>query len=169
MLYTHILVPTDFSPAANHALEFALEEATQHQARLTLLHVLHNHPTTEVYYITDAPQHGAGYATEFGARLPAFPTHAPEAVRRDYYEEARAQLYDLVPSTFPGTWEVQVTTGHPADAIVRTAEELEVDLIIMATHGRTGVPHMVLGSVAEKVVRHAPCPVLTLRQRARRA
>jgi nucleotide-binding universal stress UspA family protein len=58
---------------------------------------------------------------------------------------------------------VQVTAGHPADAIVRTAEELDVDLIIMATHGRTGVAHMVLGSVAEKVVRHAPCPVLTVR------
>jgi nucleotide-binding universal stress UspA family protein len=169
MLYTHILVPTDFSPAANHALEYALEEAMQHQARLTLLHVLHNHPTTEVYYIRDAPQGGTGYAGEFGARLPSFPPHAPETVRRDYYEEARVQLYDLVPSTFPGTWEVQVTAGHPADAIVRTAEELDVDLIIMATHGRTGVPHIVLGSVAEKVVRHAPCPVLTIRQRERRA
>jgi nucleotide-binding universal stress UspA family protein len=169
MLFTHILVPTDFSPAANHALEYALEEAMHHQARLTLLHVLHNHPTTKVYYITDAPQRGTGYAAEFGAKLPSFPPHAPETVRRDYYEEARVHLHALVPATFSGTWEVQVTDGHPADAIVRTAEELDVDLIIMATHGRTGVPHMVLGSVAEKVVRHAPCPVLTVRQRERRA
>jgi hypothetical protein len=78
-------------------------------------------------------------------------------------------LQTLMPATFAGTWEVQVTAGHPADAIVRTAEELDVDLIIMATHGRTGVPHIVLGSVAEKVVRHAPCPVLTVRQRKRGA
>jgi nucleotide-binding universal stress UspA family protein len=55
MLYSHILVPTDFSSAANHALAYAFEEATQHQARLTLLHVLQHHPTTEVYYIKDAP------------------------------------------------------------------------------------------------------------------
>jgi universal stress protein A len=89
-------------------------------------------------------------------------------VRRDYYEEALVQLRTLVPATFPGDWEAQVTDGNPADAIVRMAEELDVDLIVMATHGRTGVPHIVLGSVAEKVVRHAPCPVLTIRQKARK-
>ena len=164
MLYTHILVPTDFSPAANRALVYAFEEATQHQAKLTLLHVL-QHQTTEVYYIKDAPQPGTTYAGEFGARLPSSPTPSPETIRRDYYEEARVQLQDLVPATFPGTWEARVTAGHAAEAIVHTAEELGVDLIVMATHGRTGVPHMLLGSVAEKVVRHSPCPVLTVRQK----
>jgi universal stress protein A len=168
MPYTHILVPTDFSAAANHALGYALEEATHHQAKLTLLHVLHHHQATEVYYVQDAPQSGPGYVAEFGTRLPSFPAHAPETVRRDYYEEALVQLRTLVPATFPGDWEAQVTDGNPADAIVRMAEELDVDLIVMATHGRTGVPHIVLGSVAEKVVRHAPCPVLTIRQKARK-
>jgi universal stress protein A len=169
MPYTHILVPTDFSSAANHAMGYALEEATHHQAKLTLLHVLHHHPATEVYYVKDAPQGGPGYAAEFGTRLPSFPAQAPETVRRDYYEEALEQLRVLVPATFPGVWDAQVTTGKPAEAIVRTAEELDVDLIIMATHGRTGVPHIVLGSVAEQVIRHAPCPVLTVRQKAQRA
>ena len=74
MVYTHILVPTDFSPAAHRALVYALEEATQHQDKLTLLHVVQHHPTTEVYYIKNAPQSGTGYA-EFGEKLPSFPPH----------------------------------------------------------------------------------------------
>jgi len=68
-----------------------------------------------------------------------------------------------VPATFTGRWDVQVTAGDSADAIVRMATELGADLIVMATHGRTGFQHIVLGSVAEKVVRHAPGPVLTIR------
>jgi nucleotide-binding universal stress UspA family protein len=169
MLYSHILVPTDFSSAANRALAYAFEEATQHQARLTLLHVLQHHPSTEVYYIKDAPQSGTGYVAEFGEKLPAFPSQPPETVRRDYYEEALVQLQDLVPASFTGTREVEVAAGHPAETIVRMARELAVDLIIMATHGRTGVSHLLLGSVAEHVVRHAPCPVLTVRQQEQRA
>jgi nucleotide-binding universal stress UspA family protein len=168
MVYTHILVPTDFSPAAHRALGYALEEATQHQAKLTLLHVLQHHPATEVYYVKDAPQSGTGYG-EFGEKLPAFPTYPPQTVRHDYNEEALVQLHDLVPVSFTGSWEAQVTAGDPADSIVRMAEALAVDLIVMATHGRTGLPHLLLGSVAEKVVRHAPCPVLTVRQRERKA
>jgi nucleotide-binding universal stress UspA family protein len=165
MIYTHILVPTDFSPAANRALVYAFEEATQHQAKLTLLHVLQHHPAVEVYYVTEAPQSGTGYAAEFGGKLPSFPPQPPEVVRRDYQEEALVQLHALVPASFTGAWEVQVAAGHPAEAIVRMAQELEVDLIIMATHGRTGLSHILLGSVAEQVVRHAPCAVLTVRQK----
>jgi nucleotide-binding universal stress UspA family protein len=58
---------------------------------------------------------------------------------------------------------VAVVTGHPADTIVRVAQERGADLIVMSTHGRTGLQHVVLGSVAEKVVRLAPCPVLTVK------
>jgi nucleotide-binding universal stress UspA family protein len=169
MLYSHILVPTDFSSAANGVLVYAFEEATQHQAKLTLLHVLQHHSATEVYYIKDAPQSGTGYVAEFGEKLPAFPSQPPETVRRDYYEEALVQLHALVPASFTGAWEVQVAAGHPAETIVRMAQELAVDLIIMATHGRTGVSHILLGSVAEQVVRHAPCPVLTVRQKEQKA
>ena len=168
MIYTHILVSTDFSPAANRALVYAFEEATQHQAKLTLLHVLQHHPAVEVYYVTEAPQSGTGYAAEFGEKLPSFPHQPPETIRRDYQEEALAQLYALVPASFTGAWEAQVAAGHPAEAIVRMAQELEVDLIIMATHGRTGLSHILLGSVAEQVVRHAPCAVLTVRQKERK-
>src|SRR5262249_31794390 len=114
MVYTHILVPTDFSSAAHCALVYAMEEATQHQAKLTLLHVLQHHPTTEVYYVKDAPQGGTGYVGEFGAKLPSFPAYPPETVRRDYNDEALSQLHDLVPASFTGSWEVQVTAGDPA-------------------------------------------------------
>jgi universal stress protein A len=166
MLYTHILVPTDFSPAANHALGYAFEEARQHQAKITLLHVLQHHPTVEVYYPKAAPQSGTVYASEFGARLPSIPPQPPETVRRDFYEEALEQLQALVPASYTGAWDAKVAIGHPAEAIVHMAQELAVDLIIMATHGRTGVSHILLGSVAEHVIRHGPCPVLAVRQRA---
>ena len=168
MVYRHILVPTDFSPAAQRALGYACEEATHHQAKLTLLHVLQHRPATEVYYVKAAPQSSTGYA-EFGERLPMFPPAAPETIRREYQEEALVQLHDLVPASFTGPWEAQVAAGDPAEAIVRTAAELDVDLIVMATHGRTGLPHILLGSVAEKVLRHAPCPVLTVKQREQKA
>jgi nucleotide-binding universal stress UspA family protein len=87
-------------------------------------------------------------------------------VRRDYNEEALVQLQDLVPASFTGPWKTEVATGDPANAIVQAAQDLGVDLIVMATHGRTGLQHVFLGSVAEKVIRHAPCPVLAIRYRA---
>ena len=166
MLYTHILVPTDFSPAANQALAYAFEEATQHHARLTLLHVLHHHPTMEVYYIKGAPESRMGLVAEFGGTVPTITPSPPETIRRDYHEEALMQLSELVPPSFPGVWEPRVVAGDSADTIVQMAGELTVDLIVMGTHGRTGLQHVLLGSVAEKVVRLAPCPVLTVRYKA---
>jgi nucleotide-binding universal stress UspA family protein len=66
MLYTHILVPIDFSAPAQRALHYAIEEARQHQARLTLLHVLHHQPATEVYYVHGTPEVRRGYEAELG-------------------------------------------------------------------------------------------------------
>jgi universal stress protein A len=84
-------------------------------------------------------------------------------VRHDGAENALMQLQDLVPSAFRGAWQVEVAVGHPADTIDRVARERKADLIVMATHGRTGLQHVLLGSVAEKVVRLAPCPVLMVK------
>jgi universal stress protein A len=164
MPYTNILAPTDFSEAANYALQIAMEEAKHHQAKLTLLHVLRHHSETEVYYIKGAPGRLSGFDPDFGGTLPTPQVHAPEPVRRDYTEEAISQLRDLIPDGFTEIWDVEVMTGDPADAIVQAARDYDADLIVMATHGRTGLQHVLLGSVAEKVVRQAPCPVLTIRQ-----
>ena len=90
----------------------------------------------------------------------------PGVVRRDRGEEAQTRLRDLVANAFQGPWEVEVAMGPPADTIVRVAQERGADLIVMSTHGRTGLQHVLMGSVAEKVVRLAPCPVLTVKHRA---
>ena len=165
MLYTHILVPTDFSAAAQQALTFGFEEAIQHKARLTLLHVMHRHAKTEVYYIKGAPRRHMGFEADSGGRLPSDPLAEPTTIRRDYEEETLEHLRQLVPSTFTGSWQAQIGIGDPADAIVQAAADLPADLIVMGTHGRTGLQHVLLGSVAEKVVRHASCPVLTVRHK----
>jgi nucleotide-binding universal stress UspA family protein len=163
MAFTHILAPTDFSAPAQHALHFAFEEAMLHQAHVTLLHVMTHHTGTEVFYIAGAPQTPTGFDPAFGGRLPSLQASPPQVVRQDYGEEALQHLRDLVPASFQGPWGVEVTTGDPAEAIVRTAQANHADLIVMGTHGRTGLPHVFLGSIAEKVVRLAPCPVLTIR------
>jgi universal stress protein A len=165
MIFTHVLVPTDFSDPARQALRYALEEAALHGARVTLLHVLPAHAGTDVYYPTrspEPPQQGAIDPVVGGLGRPPAPT--PTVVRRDPGEEALAQLRDLVPESFHGAWEADVAIGHPADTIVRVAQERGADLIVMATRGRTGLQHVLLGSVAERVVRLAPCPVLTVRK-----
>ena len=91
------------------------------------------------------------------------PVPEPTVIRRDSGEAALTRLRDLVPEAFRGPWGVEIAVGRPADTIVRLARERNADLIVMATHGRTGLEHVVMGSVAEKVVRLAPCPVLTVK------
>jgi nucleotide-binding universal stress UspA family protein len=164
MAFTHILVPTDFSDPAHSALRYAVEEATVHHARITLLHILPAHTGTDVYYVTGAPRAPTNFDPVLGGRLSTtLPTPQPSVVRQDHHAEALTQLHDLMPATFAGTWEVEVATGSPAEAIIHVAQERAVDLIVMGTHGRTGLQHVLLGSIAEKVVRLAPCPVLTVR------
>jgi nucleotide-binding universal stress UspA family protein len=124
--------------------------------------VVASNTETEVYYVTGAPA-SQGYDPVAGARLgPSAPPH-PTVVRHDHNEEALTQLRDLMPEAFHGTWGAELAAGYPAETIVRVAEERKADLIVMGTHGRTGLQHVLLGSVAEKVVRLAPCPVLTVR------
>ena len=168
MAFKNLLVPTDFSEPANSALRYAIEEAALHGARVTLLHVLPAAIQTDVHYVSGNPPPGppGTYDLLAGGRVASPPLQLePEVVRRNRSDEALALLRDLIASAFQGPWDVEVAMGQPAEAIVRIARERKTDLIVMSTHGRTGLQHVLMGSVAEKVVRLAPCPVLTIKHR----
>jgi nucleotide-binding universal stress UspA family protein len=83
----------------------------------------------------------------------------------DLVDQAETELHDFATRNLKDTVleQVKVAVGRPAEEILRVAREEKVDLIVMGTHGRTGVRHLLLGSVAEAVSRHAPCPVFTVR------
>lgn len=137
-----VLVPVDFSEHSDRALEFGKELCEKFDAELHLLHVLD-------VRITGAPQFALGLA---------IPQREEESA-----DEVMAELNKLP----GGDWSravVRATThGSPFDALVKYAKDNEIDLIALGTHGRTGLSHALLGSVAENVARHAPCPVLIVR------
>jgi universal stress protein A len=145
----HILAPTDFSDYSKKALSDAFELAQIFGAKLSLLHVLEPSP----------------YLGEF-----TLPTMG-EDLLSDLERQARAALARVLPEAQNVQIEVtrSVVMGSPSLKIVETAEAEHVDLIVMATHGRTGLSHLLIGSVAERVVRTAPCPVLTIRPSAEQA
>ena len=138
-----ILVPIDFSDCSRKALQYALPLAKEHQAALTLLYVV-------------PPAYGAG---EYGgidyAQLEA-------GMREDGEKELAKLAVDEVRGEVSANALVHL--GSPAREIVETARRLPADLIIISTHGRTGLRHVLLGSVAEHVVQRAPCPVLVVRE-----
>lgn len=141
---TRILVPTDFSATADAALDYAYVLAEQFGASLELLHVL------------DDPFVVDGMAAE------AYISEAP-ALRSAMLQEARNRLRHRAAPRQGIAIETEVLFGHGARTIAEYAAERGVDLIVMGTHGRTGFAHLLLGSVAERLVRTAPCPVLTVR------
>ena len=174
MDYTHILAPTDLSEPANHALRYAFAEAEAHGAELTLLHIMPRQSVHETYYVKGNPEARAGmqgvaiglptgFDPDSGGRLPVGPVHTPEIVLHQADEEARDHLNKLIPKTFTGTCRVEIAAGNTVDAILRIASDKAVDLIVMSTHGRTGLVRTFLGSVAEAVLHKAACPVLVVR------
>ncbi|NIL96618.1 MAG: universal stress protein [Planctomycetales bacterium] len=139
-----ILLPTDFSEHAGEALKYACAFSEQFSAELHLLHVLETHVST-------APQFGMGLALS---------THIQES--REAATKALEELLD--PNWASGRNVVRATSeGPPFVGIIRYAREHEIDMIVLGTHGWSGLPHILMGSVAERVVRKAPCPVLTVR------
>ena len=141
MFAKKILFPTDFSHTGDAALEMATSLARDTGATLMIAHV------------EEAPNVYAG--GEFYYGIPNPPT-----------EELRRMLEEVKPTDPEVKYEHRLLTGDPASTIVRLADEEDVDLIVMGTHGRTGLVHLLFGSVAEYVLRHARCPVLTVRDRA---
>jgi len=143
---TRILVPTDFSATADAALDYAYVMAERFGASLELLHVLDDP------FVVDGMAAEA-YVSEAPALRTAMLQEAQERLRH------RASAREAMPTI--GT---EVLFGHGARTIAEYAAERGADLIVMGTHGRTGFAHLLLGSVAEQLVRTAPCPVLTVRQ-----
>ncbi len=140
-----ILVPIDFSDYSKSALRYAIEFAKQFNAKLYLIYVVE--PII--------------YPADFSMGQVTFPS-----AEIDLNERAREELENLAKAEIGDSLEYEVITktGKPFAEINETASEIDADLIIIATHGHTGVEHLLFGSTAEKVVRKAPCPVLTLRE-----
>jgi nucleotide-binding universal stress UspA family protein len=139
-----ILLPTDFSEFSAEATTYACAFAEQFDADLHVLHVL------EIYE-SATPEFGLGLAL-------------PSRIEESREAAGKAMEKVLDPGWAEGRRVVQaVVEGQPFLAIIRYAKEHDVDLIVLGTHGRTGLAHVLMGSVAERVVRKAPCPVLTVR------
>lgn len=145
-----ILHPTDFSESAEAAFDAAESLARDSDALLMILHVV------EPRAIMPGP--AAPPMTMAGAEVPESMQQAASA--------AREQLKQVTPHDESVRYEQRLLEGVPQDEIPKFAEEAGVDLIVIGTHGRTGLSRLLMGSVAESVVRNATCPVLTLRQAA---
>ena len=141
-----ILVPVDFSEASQKALSYGLAMASQFSAELILVHVV------------EPPF----YPTELG-----YVPVEVETLNRGIRAAAEKQIekwtrQHVTGSDAPKTF---VRVGHPYREITQAAKELGADLIVVSTHGYTGLKHVFLGSTAERIVRHAGCPVLVVREK----
>ena len=144
-----ILAPTDFSAHSQQAVRYACGLAERLGAELHLVHIL-----SEILPAGPDP-----------ILMPVMP---PE-----YYQENESRAKETLDRLLDPSWGspravvTAVRWGSPVETIVAYAIDHHVDLIVIATHGRTGLSHVLLGSVAERIVREAPCPVLTLRDRGK--
>jgi nucleotide-binding universal stress UspA family protein len=135
-----VLCAADFSGCSRYAFEVARALARDHHARLVVLHVATPPPLVTWGELERALDRRDGYRAELAHKL------------RESY-----------PGDGPGAVEYRVEDGDPATEIAALAREVECDLLVLGTHGRTGLDRLLLGSVAEKVLRKAPCPVLTVK------
>ena len=140
---TTILVPTDFSPASKAAVDYARLLAERFGATLHLVHVC------------EEPVMAAAWTEGYALTL--------LDMREQIKESSEKQLAQLAGALAAVPVSTEVLSGAPAKAIVDLARRRHDSLIVMGTHGYVGLNHLLLGSVAERVVRTAPCPVLTVR------
>jgi nucleotide-binding universal stress UspA family protein len=141
--FKHILCAVDFSPTSRHALEYAVALAGRLGAAVEVLHI-HQAPA---------------YAMPDGA------FELPPDLLADLTEQLQSHLDEFVKSV-PQTGvtiSASLREGAPYEEIVRTAKERAADMIVIGTHGRTGFSHLLMGSVAERVVRSSEVPVVTVR------
>jgi len=140
-----ILVPIDFSDYSKKALQYTVKFATSLKAELFLVYVIE-----PMVYPADLSM-GQMVIPQSEVNLS---------------EKAQIELEELALNEIGASlqYNILIKTGKPFMEIIESASELDVDLIIISTHGHTGVEHLLFGSTSEKVVRKAPCPVLTLRE-----
>ena len=138
-----VLVPTDFSDCSAKAVQYAISFASQFNAKLYVAHVV------------NAYTEGAVYGEVY------FPVYEEEFVK-----SSDKMLHRLKDEEVPNDVTVELITrsGNPVVEVCELAKKEDIDLIVISTHGYTGVRHLLLGSVAENLVRHAPCPVLVVRE-----
>ncbi len=144
MKIERILFPTDFSEGSYYALPYAVDLARFYNARLYILHVIYDVVKVTGWYVPHVP---------IEELYKDMTEHAWKEMERCCIEETRG-LQNV---------EKMVIKGIPSDEILRYASEEKIDMIVMGTQGRTGIDRIIFGSTAEKVVKRAPCPVLTVR------
>ena len=145
MKMSKILCPVDFSDHSNRTLEYAVFFALANHATLILLHVVEHVHTHDHFLIINL---------------------SPEEISEKLERRAREKL-NLLAHKYQDSIAVDtaVRTGKPFVEIVKMAKEFDIDLIVMGSHGRTGITHLLIGSVAEKVTRKATCPVLVFKDK----
>ena len=171
-----ICVPTDFSEPADHALRYGMTLAKSMRAQLHLLHVLE-----DLHQFVTHPD----FAGHSEAVIDYFLRLEREAVAREDLPGEKDQIvHNFLRSLEKGVEEqleahpgfeqpIEVGTiqavryGRPVGQICRYAQKHHIDLVVMGSHGRAGMSHFLMGSVAERVVRAAPCPVLVVREQQR--
>ena len=139
-----ILFPTDFSQGARAAMDFAVRLAQDYQAKLILLYVIQDISIAEWY-------------------IPSSISAADLVEDMQKSADREMEKWSAAAAAKVKAVEKLVVRGVPFVEIIRTAKEKNADMIVIGTHGRTGIDHMLFGSTAEKVVRKSPCPVLTVR------
>jgi nucleotide-binding universal stress UspA family protein len=147
-----ILAPTDFSERSFHAFDLAVRLASCFKAKILLFHVI--------------PQEQIRFAREI---MIEHKFTVPGYSEEELIERRKAKMLKEFERNFPNVWDLglqiepQALFGNPVEKILEAVDSYGVDLIVMGTHGRTGINLALIGSVAEKVVRHSPVPVTTVK------
>lgn len=142
--FSTILFANDFSEGSDNAFDYALSLARKFTARLVLIHVINEPVDLRGFYV---------------------PHISFENLEKEIADGARKMMDSFCSNHLKDfdNFEQSVISGVPADEIVKKADESGADLIVMGTHGRKGMDHLLFGSTAERVVRYAQCPVMTVR------
>jgi len=141
--FERILTAIDFSDNSGYAFDYALSLARQFNAELTLLHVINEPVDLRGFYVPHISFEELEKEIETGAK----------SMMEEFCREKLGDYKNV---------KTSIVSGTPFEEIIRTATDMNASLIVMGTHGRTGLDHIIFGSTAERVVRSASCPVLTV-------